>query len=53
MWKERKFMFGSVEIESIAIADRRLRNTGLLCFIIRYNVPRCFDLDSAVLTIKL
>jgi hypothetical protein len=53
MWKERQFMFSSVEIESIVIADRRLRNVGLFCFKIRYSVQRCFDLHSAVLTIKL
>jgi hypothetical protein len=53
MWKDRKFMFGSLEIESTAIAYRRLRNTGLFCFIIRYKVPRCFDVYSAALTFKL
>jgi len=48
-WKDRKFMCCSFEIEYPAIAYRRLRNTGLFCFIIRYKVPRCIDVHTAVL----
>jgi len=53
MWKDRIFIFVSVEIGSTAIAYRRLINTGLFCFISCYKMSRCFDVLSAVLTFKL